>query len=167
MIELAVSAHVALVFLPFCLPIAVWVAFNDMKFMKIPNLAVLCLMGVFLIGGLCLLPLDLYFQRWLQFLIILIVGFIANMFGLLGAGDAKFGAAMAPFIAIGDIGSFMILFAIVLIAAFTTHRLARKSTLIRGAAQDWESWEVSDFPMGLTLGSVLIFYLGLGAVYGA
>ncbi|MEP2783953.1 MAG: prepilin peptidase [Pseudoruegeria sp.] len=163
---LDISSNSALIFLPFCIPIAVWVAFNDMKFMKIPNLAVLCLMAIFLVVGLIALPLDVYLQRCLQFVVILIIGFIANMLGFLGAGDAKFAAAMAPFVALADVGTFLILFAISLLAAFATHRLARKSIVVRNMAKDWESWNESDFPMGLTLGSVLVFYLFLGVLYG-
>ncbi len=42
----------ALWFLPFVLPIALWVAWSDMKFMKIPNKAVLALVAVFAVVGL-------------------------------------------------------------------------------------------------------------------
>lgn len=44
------TATTALWFLPFALPIAVWVAWSDMKFMRIPNKAVLALTAVFLVA---------------------------------------------------------------------------------------------------------------------
>ncbi len=56
----------ALWFLPFLVPIAVWVAWSDMKFMKIPNMAVLAMMVVFLVVGLIALPLDVWAWRWVQ-----------------------------------------------------------------------------------------------------
>ena len=49
------SAATAFWFLPFALPIAVWVAWSDMKFMRIPNKAVLALTAVFLVVGLAAL----------------------------------------------------------------------------------------------------------------
>ena len=50
-------ALAALIFLPFVLPIAIWVAWSDMKFMKIPNKAVVALAAVFLLLGPLALPL--------------------------------------------------------------------------------------------------------------
>ena len=46
--EMVITASSALWFLPFAIPIAIWVAWSDMKFMKIPNMAVLALLAVFL-----------------------------------------------------------------------------------------------------------------------
>ena len=74
---------------------------------------------------------------------------------------------MAPFIALGDLVLFAYLFAAVLIAGFATHRLARRVPAIRARTPDWESWERKDFPMGLCLGGALVFYLLIGALWGA
>ncbi|SLN37502.1 hypothetical protein PSA7680_01810 [Pseudoruegeria aquimaris] len=164
---LEISSFSAWCFLPLATPIGVWVAYNDMKFMKIPNVAVLALLGVFIVVGLFALPFDQYLTRLLQGVVILILGFIVNMVGLVGAGDAKFAAAMAPFIALGDATRFLILFAAVLLAAFATHRILRGIGAVRRLADGWASWETRDFPMGLALGSSLIFYLLLGALHGA
>ena len=71
-----------------------------MKFMKIPNKAVLSLMVVFVIIGLIALPLAEMPWRLLQFVVVLAIGFGLNMIGSIGAGDAKFAAAMAPFVKI-------------------------------------------------------------------
>ena len=46
---------------------------------------------------------------------------------MMGAGDAKYAAAMAPFIALADAISFMLLLAGTIIAAFILHRLARNN----------------------------------------
>ena len=92
---------------------------------------------------------------------------MANAAGLMGAGDAKFAAAMAPFILREDLFFFAYLFAAVLLAGFTTHRLARRIPAIRTRTPSWQSWERKDFPMGLCLAGALVFYLILGAIYGA
>ena len=97
---MAITAWSAIWFLPFALPISIWVAWNDMKFMKIPNKAVLSLMVVFVIIGLIALPLAEMPWRLLQFVVVLAIGFGLNMIGSIGAGDAKFAAAMAPFVKI-------------------------------------------------------------------
>jgi prepilin peptidase CpaA len=154
-------------FLPVGLPLGIWAAWSDMRSMKIPNVSVVVLGLGFLILGLFALPLDAYGVRVLQMLAVLFLGFVLNMIGAVGAGDAKFAAAMAPFIAPGDGRLLLVLFAAVLLAAFATHRLFRLSKSFRALTPGWESWARRDFPMGLALGGTLIFYLGLGLWFGA
>ncbi len=161
------TAFSALVFLPFALPVTIWVAWNDMKYMKIPNQAVLTLTAVFLLIGLVALPLAEYPWRLSHFAVVLAIGFVANMAGLVGAGDAKFAAPMAMFVPLSDLRLMLVLFAAVLLGAFATHRLFRAIPAVRRKTADWQSWQRKDFPMGLALGSTLAFYLMLGTVFGA
>ncbi|PWE31978.1 hypothetical protein DDZ14_12220 [Maritimibacter sp. 55A14] len=162
------TAQQALIFLVIALPISVWVAWSDMKTMRIPNLAVLALTAGFLVLGLVALPLDAYLWRLAHILIVLLAGFLLSVLGLVGAGDAKFAAAMAPFIALGDLRGFAFVLAIVMIAAFLTHRLARATPLVRRVTPDWQSWErKKDFPMGFALGGALVAYLALAAMQHA
>ncbi len=165
------SAIAALWFLPFVLPIAVWVAWSDMARMKIPNLAVLALVLVFAVIGLVLVwtgtwTLETWGWRWAHLGVILVIGFVANMARAMGAGDAKFFAAMAPFIAHTDALMFIYLLAAVVVVGFTLHRLARASDWVRARTPDWQSWVRKDFPMGLCLASALVIYLAAGAVWG-
>lgn len=158
------DAAAALVLLPFASAVALWVMWSDMKFMRIPNKAVLALVVVFLVVGPFVLPFETWLWRWLHLGVVLVVGFVLSSARLVGAGDAKFAAAMAPFIDLADIGMFAYLFAAVLMASFFTHRGARHIPAVRRATPDWESWERrKDFPMGLALGGVLILYLVLVA----
>ena len=163
--EIAVST--ALWFMPFAVPIGVWVAWNDMAFMKIPNKAVIALFVVFVAVGLVALPFETYLWRYVQCAVVLAVGFLLNMVRAVGAGDAKFAAAMAPLVDPGDAQVVLVLFAAVLLAAFATHRGARALPAVRRAFPAWESWARGDFPMGLALGGTLIFYLALGVAFGA
>lgn len=162
---LTVSA--AIWFLPFTLPICIWAAWNDMKYMKIPNKSVIALLAVFAVIGLIALPLADYPWRWSHVVVVLVVGFVLNMLGLIGAGDAKFAAAMAPFIHLADMQLLMVLFGTVLLAAFATHRMFRAMPRIRQRTAEWESWTAKGFPMGLALGGTLAFYLLLGLFYGS
>lgn len=157
----------ALWFLPFVAPICIWVAWSDLKFMKIRNISVAALLLVFIVVGLIAVPLETYPIRLLQVVIVLVAGFLANIAGVFGAGDAKFAAAMAAFIPRGDAFLFLLLLAAVMIAALVTHRLFRAMPGFRARTPDWKSWEVSEFPMGFALGGSLLFYLFLGTLIGA
>lgn len=163
---MAISASAALWFLPFVLPLCFYVAFTDMREMRITNQAVVALAVVFLIVGLIALPLPVYGMRLLQLVGVLIIGILLNAGGAIGAGDAKFAAAAAPFIAPGDLRLLLFIFSANLLAAFLTHRLAKHSPL-RRVAPNWESWNRGwDFPMGLALGGTLAIYLIMGVRYG-
>ena len=164
---MAITAWSALWFLPFALPISIWVAWNDMKFMKIPNKAVASLMVVFVVIGLIAVPLSEYPWRLLHFVVILAIGFLLNMIGSIGAGDAKFAAAMAPLIHYDDLRMVLYLFAAVVFAAVLTHRAFKRSQSFRNLTPDWASWATRDFPMGLALGGALTFYLIAGVFYGS
>lgn len=156
----------ALWFLPFVLPICLYVAWSDMKFMKIPNKSVLALLGVFVIIGLIALPFEDYLWRYANFAVVLTIGFLMSAARLVGAGDAKFAAGMAPFIAVQDGMLVLSLFAAVLLGAFAAHKIAQRIPLVRAATPDWVSWTSPNkkFPMGLALGGTLAFYLLLPAI---
>ena len=153
----------ALWFLPLVLPICIWVALSDLREMRIPNIAVLALAGVFLVVGLIVLPFDAYLWRLAMLGIVLVIGFVISSLGLVGAGDAKFAAAMAPFIAPGDGLFFLLLFSMVLIGSWVTHRTAGRVPALRRATADWASWDQGKlFPMGVALAGALAIYLALG-----
>lgn len=138
-----------------------------MKFMKIPNILVLAMFGVFVVVGLVALPdLQTYGLRYLHLVVVLLAGFVLNAMGALGAGDAKFAAAMAPFVALGDVMQFLIIMAAVLLATFFAHRVLRNVPVVREKTPDWESWDNNDFPMGLALGVAMITYLVMAAQAG-
>ena len=61
-----ISSFSAVWFLPFVLPICFYVAFTDMREMRITNQAVIALAVVFLVVGLFVLPLPTYGARLLQ-----------------------------------------------------------------------------------------------------
>lgn len=165
--DLTITSFSATLFLPFVLPICIWVMWSDLNSMKIPNSAVLALAGVFVIAGLIAVPLwPDYPTRLVALGLMLLVGIFVNAAGLMGAGDAKFIAAAAPFVAPGDAIILGFIFSANLLAAFVTHRLA-KYTPLRAMAPHWESWERGKkFPMGFALGATLVLYLVAGVVYG-
>jgi prepilin peptidase CpaA len=149
----------AALLLPFTVAIGIWVAWNDMKFMKIPNKAVLALAAVWAVVGLILVPFDIWLWGLALGAIMLAIGFVLASLSLIGAGDAKFIAVMAPFFVQSDLRFALVLSAACLLGAFAAHRLARALPAFRRLVADWESWTRADFPMGLALAGILNIYM--------
>lgn len=165
---MALPALTALWFLPFVLPLCAHVVYTDLSSMKIANRTVLALAAVYLLVGLVAMPSWVAYGWGLaQLALVLGAGFLLNLAGAMGAGDAKFLAAAAPYVAPGDLGLVIPLFAGTLLAAVAAHRFAR-ATALRRLAPHWQSWESGHrFPMGLALGPTLAGYLVLAALNGA
>lgn len=161
------SATAALGFLPFVTPLCLYVALTDLRSMRIANGTVLAIALLFFLLGPLLLPFETYLWQLSHLPIVLIAGIVLNAAGIMGAGDAKFAAAAAPYIATGDIKLLVALYAAILLAAFSAHRIA-KNTSLRDMAPHWQSWDQGrKFPMGLALGPTLIVYLVLATIYGS
>ena len=165
---MALSAATAIWFIPFVVPICLYVAWTDLAYMKITNKAVLTLGAVYVVLGPFALPdLTSYFWGFGYFAIALVAGIALNAGGAMGAGDAKFIAFAAPFVAPKDAFTVSFILAVLLFAAVVTHRVVR-ATPLRNMAPEWESWEQGrKFPMGLALGPTLALYLCLAALNGA
>jgi prepilin peptidase CpaA len=149
------------------LPFGIWIAWSDLKYMKITNRAVLLLTGCFLIVGAIALPFEQFLWHLAQIAVVLVIGIVLNAGGLVGGGDAKYAAVMAGFFHLSDWRIVLLLFGCMLLAAFVTHRIAGRIPAIRRLTPEWKSWTVGkDFPMGLALSGTLIGYLAL-AVYTA
>ena len=157
------SATAALAFLAPVTAICVWAAWSDLARMKIPNLAVLALLVTFALIGPFVMPLGEWGWRWTHFALLLVIGIVLNAVGAMGAGDAKFIAAAAPFIAAGDALLALVILAACAILGFILHRLAMNSAIAR-AVPHWESWNTGRrFPFGFPLAATLVLYLVFAA----
>jgi len=165
---MAISATAALWFLPFVLPLCFYTAYTDLARMKITNKTVLALGVVYAILGPFVLPsFEVYLWGFAHFGVMLVVGLVLNLAGVFGAGDAKFIAFAAPYVALPDVRIILLILTAVTLASVVTHRFAR-ATRLRELAPDWESWAQGNrFPMGLALGPTLALYLCFGALNGA
>lgn len=153
----------ALLLLP-ALPVALWAAWSDLARMTIPNRAVLALLAGFAVAAPLTLAAPEIGARTFQGAVVLAGGVALYAAGLLGAGDAKFGAAMALYVAPAHAVAFALLLSAALLAAFLLHRGARMVPMVRAATPDWASWERPEFPMGAALGPALAAYLALAAL---
>ena len=159
---------VALLLMIGALPICLWVAHADLSRLKIPNRAVAALLALYALGGLALALLTGWTLadwgwRWAHLVVVLPIGMALNAASLIGAGDAKFAAAAAPFVALSDWTTLMGLFPLMLLLCWLLHRLARATAGPR-LATGWVSWSSGKrFPMGVALGATLLAYLGMCA----
>lgn len=163
MVNVTVTQSIA--FLIFVTPLCLYVAWNDLRAMKIPTWSTDALAIVFVVVGLGLvvagaMPFGEYAWRYSHFLVVLIAAMVANAIGAMGAGDSKFLASAAPFVALSDAGFIFMLLGVGTLIAFIIHRLARAISPIRNLVPDWESWHQGKrFPLGFPLGGTLILYL--------
>ena len=143
------------------IPICLWVIYSDLSAMRIPNLAVLALIGVFAAIGPFVLPLAEFGWRWLHLVVVIAVLLIGAVAGHVGMGDVKFAGAMALFVRREDIVGFFWLLCIVVIVSFLLHRTLRRMPALRPGLSGWRSWEHPRFPMGVPLAASLLIYLAL------
>ena len=142
--------------LPFCL----YAGWSDLRTMTIPNFLSIGLIMAFLLAASIFMPFETMLWRLLSGVVVLVIGFILNAVGVLGGGDAKLAAAMAPFVAYQDISAFMFILSVSLLATLGLHRLAMRVGPLRRATPDWASWHAGRyFPMGVSLATALIVYL--------
>ncbi|WP_341367083.1 prepilin peptidase [Yoonia sp. BS5-3] len=171
------TAATAYWFLPAVIPLAMYISWNDMRSMKITNQSMLVLLIVFIVLGPFAFGLRTYFWQFLHFPFVLIIGMALWSLRLMGGGDAKMLAVMAPYVVVSDLYSIAQLFVACALAGLTMHGIFRYTSLHK-LAPDWKSWEARSehlrggifglnhaFPKGLVLSMTLLFYLIAVAVY--
>jgi len=155
----------AMILLVPVLPIAIWAALSDLKRMKIPNASVLAMAAVWPLMGWYLVPMSAWLWGFALMAIVFVAGFLLYLTGTFGAGDAKFGAAMAGLFVGGNIGEILLIIFVCMVGSLFIHRVLRSLPVVRNATPDWESWTKRRyFPFGLALSSIVIFYL-LAAIW--
>ena len=164
--DLAITAQQGLWFLIPSIPICLYVIYTDLAQMRIPNTMVLALFAVFVVVGPFVMELTEYAWRYLHMVVVLAIGYLLNRFVGIGAGDAKFAAAMAPFFAFADWRIALILYAVFSIGGLILHKIARSIGPIQRAASGWTSFhpEMGHFPLGISLAAMHIFYLAMAAL---
>lgn len=147
------------------LPFSIIAALTDLRSMKIYNWTNLGLFGVFVIVGIFLFPLEQYGLRLSQGAIMLVVGMIISNLGLMGGGDTKFIAAMAPYIVFNDVAAFVFLLSALSLMTVAAHRGIGMIKPLQPQLVNWKSWsaEKRKFPFGVPLGAALVIYLALKA----
>ena len=144
------------------LPLSVYAGLSDLRTMTIPNWISIALIAIFIILGLFLLPFETLAWRLGAGFAVLVVGFFLNAARVLGGGDAKFLAAITPYIAFDDVAAFMFILSVSLLVTLALHRLAMRIPAIRRVTAGWASWEAGrHFPMGISIAAAIVVYLFL------
>jgi prepilin peptidase CpaA len=163
-LEVTLSAAQAWIFLPLALPIALWACYTDITEFKIKNVTVLALLGGFVVLGPIALGFEEYAWRFTHFGVVLLVGFILSAVMGIGAGDAKFAAAMAPFIALSDAGTVLVVWTMVTLATVLLYAVPRFIPMVAHVGIRRAS--KMPFPFGIALAPTLVIYLVLGITQG-
>lgn len=147
------------VFLTALLGPCLYAAWSDLKSMTIPNRVVLICLGLFVVLGPFLLPFDEYLWRFVPAFIALLIGFILNMIGQFGAGDAKFASAILLFVPLHDLTTVFWLYAAITLLSVAAMFLIRLSAPGWAATSGLKSFrERRVFPLGLPLALTILAY---------
>lgn len=89
-------------------PVLVWICVADARDLRIPNAAVLSVFGIFLATGSWGLPIEVFLWRIGYGVAVLLGGFAIYQWAssVVGAGDLKLLAALAPFLSGDTVGLF-------------------------------------------------------------
>ena len=154
------------------LPLMALTAWFDLKHLRIPNALALAVLAVFLVAGLWGLPLETFLWRLGAAALVLAAGFALFAAGLIGGGDAKMAAALAPFVAAEDVATLLVLYAVVTLVLLVVLRLAMQ--LARRSETGWRAVDQYArpprervFPMGLIFAITIAVYLLAEALAGA
>lgn len=162
---MGMTAASALWFLPAIVPLSIYIAWNDMRSMKITNASVLVMVIVYAVIGPFAFGLEVYAWQWLHLPVTLAVCMVLWMLRVMGGGDAKIIAAMSPIFMVPDLLLITQIFAASLVGALAVHSLFR-FTALKNIAPEWKSWTAGRyFPKGLPLSMTLLFYLLFVAIY--
>lgn len=157
------QASSALIFLPFVAVLCAIAVWTDLTRMKIPNRITDLLLLGFIPLGLWAFPWGSFLWQMVHPAVMLLLGLGLHSLRAMGAGDIKFLIAASPYVMLGDIGLMMMILAASLLLGAALHRLSR-ATIGPRIAPGWQSWKAGKrYPMGLSLGPALVFYLALAA----
>lgn len=155
---------VAIGLLILCSPICLHVALTDLRSMEIENYDVLAILGIFVFVVPFLIPLGEWAYRLAWVAPVLTGVFALTLLGAMGAGDAKFIAAMTPYAAGPEAPGLVLVVAVMTLVLIPLHRIFRAVPALRPGVSHWASWEHHGFPMGLVLGPSLLVFLALLAM---
>lgn len=147
------------------LPLMIATAWWDLKWLRIPNWIVLAVFAVFLATGIWGLAWDVFLWRLLYAVVTLLIGFAIFSTGLIGGGDAKMAAALAPFIGGHDVVRMLVIYAVitlvlVLVLRLVMHFARHRETGWAAVDQMHRPAKERSFPMGLIFAFTVLAHFG-------
>lgn len=130
-------------------PVLVAVAYFDLKFMRIPNLFTLLVLGIFGLAVVAYPPVDLVSRLVVAFTV-LGLGCVGFAFRLLGGGDVKILSALMLAVPTHELAAFANVFSVSMMVGIGLVLAIRRLNWIEGWG--WKSFAGSTkFPMGLSI----------------
>ncbi|MEM7241037.1 MAG: prepilin peptidase [Pseudomonadota bacterium] len=154
------------------LPILFYIVFTDLRYMRIFNWTNIALFVLFFIPAFFFFDIQTIAWQLGIAAIVLVIGYLLNLIGLIGGGDAKFLPAATPYIMLSEFNETMQLLFIFVITSFSVligHRALLLIPGFRNMVAEWVSWNKPKFggrsavPYGLILAGTLSGYLFIQA----
>ncbi|MBS8225606.1 prepilin peptidase [Vannielia litorea] len=140
-------------------PLLAWMAVSDFVWMRIPNMLVLAMLGLFAVAAPLCLGFDAIVGRLAVGAIVLAAGFVAFLFGVLAGGDVKALAALQLFIPLGrePIALYGLTFSAAMLAGLILMLVLRR--VAGGPQAAFLSLSVAQgYPMGISIALAGIAY---------
>ncbi|MEM7497349.1 MAG: prepilin peptidase [Pseudomonadota bacterium] len=158
-------------------PLLLYVMYSDVKDGRIPNIACLLVLAVFLATGSWGLPLETFLWRLAYVVIAFFVGW--GLFtisgGAVGGGDIKIVIALVPFVPGVHVGSALIIWSACALFSVLLFLIVRKvmkrrdtpfSSLNQENAKGILGLRRLWLPVGFSISMAMFIYLGLAITYG-
>ncbi len=145
-------------------PLMAAIAYIDTRDLRIPNWAVLAVLGVFLATGSWGLPVETFLWRlgYAAAVFVVSLGLYSLAQGAVGAGDLKLLVALTPFLSGAILVDFLLVYVAVSVLGTLAFLLARR--LLKGRQTGWRAFDhAMYFPAGVFIGVSLLVVLGTEA----
>ncbi|MFK7945520.1 MAG: prepilin peptidase [Paracoccaceae bacterium] len=153
------------------LPLMIFAAWSDIKYLKIPNWIPLAVLAIYVVTGLWGMPLERFLWGLAAGAVTLVLFFVLWSVmdsvapGTFGAGDVKLLAVLVPFIDLSDAFSTLILFTVIMMLVSVLFLVAwgfsRGRTGLTSLDQKGKKILKVTSPFGVALALTTIVYLGL------
>ena len=133
-------------------PLLAWMAVSDFIWMRIPNLLILSMLGLFAVAAPLFLGSDAIPGRLAAGVVVLAAGFVAFYFGLFAGGDVKALAALQLFVPLGrePLAIYGLTFSAAMLAGLTVMLFLRR--FAGGPDATCLSLSVAQgYPMGISI----------------
>lgn len=123
----------------------------DLRYMKIPNLLVLVLVGLFVAKAMLMPDRVMLGEQLILAGAVFAIGFVMFALRLMGGGDTKVLPALVLFVPLAFLPQVMIVFSVMLILG-TLAVIGLRRVLGAREASDWAFLRTKRMPMGLPIG---------------
>ena len=145
-------------------PLLFLTVFFDLKYFRIPNMLVLAILAVFLVGVAPFLTMEELYRRGVLAIIVLAAGIVFVLLRAIGVGDIKASTVFVLFLEDYELALFMIALALASVVGLMMLKVMRPFVLRKNyeAIAEWQCWhDRQHFPFGFALAGALFMVVGI------